>query len=693
MSSSFAPNLAVQSTWSSSVEARTLVRRLLITAAFASHSGLRKACTEPHPTFVTSIVETVLQRFGAAHDRDVRTFQLSHVDPIDFDDVAHVCRTLKTKSPWDFALAPSLLTQQLMPRQTRKSFASFYSPRWIVELAWERLAANRNLNDSTIVDPACGAGAFIAAACVLARCCPEKLADTVPRIRGFDIDPIAVFASRIACFGAIADLVVDDTVPSPTLEIANLFDPPTVSPSDVLVSNPPWIRFAELSPFTKKQTVDAASFYNLIPKSFHGGNQLDLSAVCTFRMLDTHLVHNGKAALVLPVSLLRSSSATAFRKLVLPDGSHLSIDGVIDFATTPVFADTSTRTALVWINKTRTPQKYFDAWIARCARKLTFDCSSPSARHALDLQPGLASFDGPARSLVFAPRYGETPTLDVTASLHGPTRHLRARKGITTDLNGAYFLRILSQPRPGLLRVVNDSVRQRKDIPSHTFDIEQQLVFPLLKGASQIHPFRIVTSNLAVIVPNQSIARSSIDPTSFARSFPLTNAHFDWIESRRPGLLDKRSTHRRMGCRPPRFRIYNVGNYTFAPYKVVWAEVSRSFCAAIASSVSILASVAATVIVPDHKVYFVPFEDLTDALFVCALLNSSPVREFVAGITHNLQIGCLLDRLRLPPFDRANHHHQQLVDCARSLTDQPTTSEDERVALLDEVAWRVLTGR
>jgi len=133
----------------------------------------------------------------------------------------------------------------------------------------------------------------------------------------------------------------------------------------------------------------------------------------------------------------------------------------------------------------------------------------------------------------------------------------------------------------------------------------------------------------------------------------------------------------------PYFSVYNVGAYTFAPYKVVWAEISRTFAAAVASTCTVGPLARPKVIVPDHKVYFAPFEHPEPALFLCALLNSTVVRRYIDAITEKLQVGSLLNRINLPQYNPDDATHRALVALAR---DGVTQYADPRRVRIDELA-------
>ncbi len=586
------------------------------------------------------------------------------------DDHAWVTHLFATSSPRTRAFAPSALLQSLLLPTFRKSLGAFYTPPWLVELALETAGWP---NETRLVDPTCGAGAFLAGAALALRSDPSHLTENASRISGADIDPLAVLAARVACLCAVADLLEPGQPFEPNIRVADLFDPSPFSPHEIVVGNPPWIRFSELAPDTRTRVAKAAHHYELVPpSSFHGGSELDLSAVCAYRMFDDHLQNGGRAALVMPSSLLRSASAAPFRRFVLPDGTSLRLDHVTDFGALRVFPGATNRSSLLVWTKGPPQQPTIPARTIENTRPPDQDASLAQALELLRPRTCVARFVGKSRSLACFPD-------DVASCLDGACSHVRGRKGVTTDLNGAYFVRILGPgSHPGLLRVANDVTSRGKSVPTHTFDVEEALLFPLLKGSKQIHPFRVNPPSTAVLLPNRTVTRIP-DEWAFADVFPAAHAHFAWIEKETGGALSARSTYRRMLARAPFFSVYNVGDYTFAPYKVVWAEIARTLVAGIATSSPIAKGTPPKVIVPDHKVYFAPFDHLEPALFLCALLSSSTVRAYVDAVTEKLQVGSLLDRVRLPAFDPNNRQHQGLVDSVSHEKGRQQEAIDSRV--------------
>jgi hypothetical protein len=110
----------------------------------------------------------------------------------------------------------------------------------------------------------------------------------------------------------------------------------------------------------------------------------------------------------------------------------------------------------------------------------------------------------------------------------------------------------------------------------------------LVKGAGDFeacylrltNPNRI-DEDLYTFVPNWGIGNTDYADSEMAmNSAGLAAAWFSGYKT----LLNDRSTYRRQMKDAPFFAIYNVGDYTFQSWKVVWPEMSSRFYAAVAGS-------------------------------------------------------------------------------------------------------------
>jgi len=100
--------------------------------------------------------------------------------------------------------------QTIIPQKLRKSLGEFYTKDWVAELLLDEVGYN---GTSSLLDPACGSGTFLALAIKRKKASlqfedpGEALEDILCNIMGFDINPIAVITARINYLLSILDIL------------------------------------------------------------------------------------------------------------------------------------------------------------------------------------------------------------------------------------------------------------------------------------------------------------------------------------------------------------------------------------------------------------------------------------------------------------------------------------------------------
>src|SRR5579884_2653297 len=131
-----------------------------------------------------------------------------------------------------------------VPQEQRRRAGAFWTPERVAERLLD--AAGWDGRPCRIVDPACGGGALLWAAGRRMLSRGLRPAEVAGLLAGADIDPRAVAAARNTL-----ESLLDGH--SPELVCADaLAEPPAVRPAELVVANPPWIRFADLPQETKQ---------------------------------------------------------------------------------------------------------------------------------------------------------------------------------------------------------------------------------------------------------------------------------------------------------------------------------------------------------------------------------------------------------------------------------------------------------
>jgi hypothetical protein len=118
------------------------------------------------------------------------------------------------------------------------------------------------------------------------------------------------------------------------------------------------------------------------------------------------------------------------------------------------------------------------------------------------------------------------------------------------------------------------------------------------------------------------------------------------------------------------YSLFETGPFLLAPYKVVWKEISTTLSCAVQEPINVNGHTS--VVIPDHKLVVVPFEEREPAYFLCAALNSSISRYLAATYIIGTQIGThILEHLKVPLFDASVALHQKIArlseDCHKAV--------------------------
>lgn len=146
--------------------------------------------------------------------------------------------------------------------------------------------------------------------------------------------------------------------------------------------------------------------------------------------------------------------------------------------------------------------------------------------------------------------------------------------------------------------------------------VEAEYVYPLLKSTDlfngAVNPIK-----RAVIVPQKSLGENTSQLERFAPQLWAYLNKYDEVFARR-----KSSIYRNQ----PRFSIFGIGDYSFAPYKVAISGLHKTpkFRAVGASN--------ERPVMLDDTSYFIPCDSPEQAVILTALLNSSICTEFLSCV-------------------------------------------------------------
>lgn len=453
-----------------------------------------------------------------------------------------------------------------------------------------------------------------------------------------------------------------------------------------VAGNPPWVKWSHLprqyAEFIKPLCERMDIFSDDV---WVGGIQSDISTVITYHALERFVSPGGSLAFLITGTVLKNESSQGFRRweLQLQEDAvePMSVCEVEDYKDLKPFDDVANWPVLLVIKRNGIPTSYPVRYRCyegpSCKVREHFDPLAFIDKYATPI-PG--TIDGP---WVVGSRR-DIDTLPVFFDVSGSADY-RARKGVTTDANGIYFVDVCSTRDRGLVKVANDPLLgRRKDVKKKRCTVESKRVYPLLRGRDVVRFRATPESRQGIIVPQDSMFGDEDLPSTNPRLFRYLSSFRD--------VLASRSSYRRFQRGKPYWSVWSVGDYTFSPYKVVWREMyGGAFCTAYISSAEIGGE--KKVVVPDHKLYFIPLEDEEEAAYLSCYLNSSLVSGAVNAYASTLSLGTsIVDYLYIPKYDPQNEQMRELADLGKRFHygEDPSISEEEHI---DMLVWQIVSAR
>ena len=136
--------------------------------------------------------------------------------------------------------------------------------------------------------------------------------------------------------------------------IKNNFSPRSFPSFDLIVGNPPWVRWSRLPETYRKRVKNFCNYYGLVSgKGYSGGIESDISTVITFSAVDNWLRDGGLVAFLITWTVFKSGSARGFRLGNLPGNAGLKVKQIEDMTNLQPFPDATNETAVYIAEKVR----------------------------------------------------------------------------------------------------------------------------------------------------------------------------------------------------------------------------------------------------------------------------------------------------------------------------------------------------
>lgn len=465
--------------------------------------------------------------------------------------------------------------------------------------------------------------------------------------------------------------------------LKNAFAPVFLAPFDYVVGNPPWINWQNLPEGYRKETkslwFEHGLFVHKGMDAILGKGKKDISTLMTYVAADAYLKDGGKLGFVITQGVFKTSGAgQGFRRLITRHKKSLTFTCVDDFSKLQPFEGANNRTALFVMQKDQ-PVKYpipYYFWHKKeMGHKGSFDYEATldEVKEKIEPHEFIAEPVNP-KDKTSALLAGYPSALKAVKKLRGKSAY-KAHTGVYTGgANAVYWFEILHDHGNGTVTARNITDGAKRKIDSVQVSLEKAILYPLTR-ARDIERWK-AKSNGEILFVQDVQKRKGMEEMVLRQKFPLADR---WLNLQRQTLIARAAYKKYFRAdRDPFYSMFDTGTYTMARWKVVWrGQVAPELIA------SVISETRKKLVIPDQTAYYVSFSNPQSAHYLCAVLNSPPVRLFYAlhGYKHVSQK--FIEQINIPNYDPANkiHHYLSELSCeahkASNQNDEKTLKQIE----------------
>ena len=465
--------------------------------------------------------------------------------------------------------------------------------------------------------------------------------------------------------------------------LKNVFAPMTSDKFDFVIGNPPWIRWGYLSSEYRKATLQMWQNYGLFSLKGHaarlGGGEKDFSMLFTYAAADYYLAVNGTLGFLITQEVFKSKGAgEGFRKFRLGDRDTLKVTKAHDFVTVQPFERAANKTAVIILKKqgkTEYPVPYTVWKRKKGVGHVPTNLKLKKARKLLEKQDLLARPVDKANGSWQTVREGDSRL----KRIYGENAY-KSRLGARVEPYGVFWLEVEEVLSDGNLIVHNLVEKGKRKISRLTGRIEADLVYPAVRGKDIV---RWGTKPEIHILIVQELKKRcgypvSVMMTKWPRILEYLLAFKTELVSRAAYKKYHADTDK------PFYSQYNIAEYTFARYKVVWKRMASDLVAAVISQHK--TKFGWKTIIPTDTTSLFATESEDEAHYLCAILNSQPVRQFVKSYSsagRGFGAPSVMEHVGIAKFDEKNGVHKKLSKLSKSLHKLKTEGEIMSIKTLE----------
>jgi len=449
--------------------------------------------------------------------------------------------------------------------------------------------------------------------------------------------------------------------------LKNAFAPLMAGKFDFVVGNPPWIRWGYLSKDYREATLELWKDYGLFSLKGYasrlGGGEKDFSMLFTYAAADYYLNKSGKLGFLITQEVYKSKGAgEGFRRFRLGDGEPLKVIKAHDLVQVQPFEGAANKTAIILlqVGKTTSYPVSYTLWRRKKGvGKIPTNFNYSEAKPCLESKKLFARPMGKPNGTWQTFEKGQEELMKIEGE-----NAYKAHEGAYLIPYGVFWIKVKQILSNGNLLIQNLHDAGKWKIQKVEDVVEPDLVYPTVRGAD-IDRWN-ATPGIYVIVSQDPKLRCGYAEEVMKKKWPRT---YGYLIKFRQTLLNRamyKKYHEDSGN--PFYSQFNIAEYSFAKYRVIWKHMSNDMFAAVVSYYK--TPFGFKPLISTHTTSLIEIEDENEAHYICAILNSNPVRDFIKSYSsagRGFGTPSVLSYVGIIKYDPQNKLHQNLSRLSKAL--------------------------
>lgn len=475
----------------------------------------------------------------------------------------------------------------------------------------------------------------------------------------------------------------DDSISVNWLRIIhNYFCVSRIKEIDLIVGNPPWVKWEHLpQKYAKKIQGQCVEKHLFSGQYYMGAIQLNICALIADMTAANWLTKSGILSFLMPKTMLTQDSYEGFRNFYLDyeSGERLYLQKVDDWSNAGnPFVYTTEDFATYFYNRTVVDYNKIGVPVSFLKKKRGV---------SIDIINELKSVDDAKAD--FSVSSGRAYQLDTDRTgfsiLEGDTNRdivniigrcdYKARTGVEFTPSEVYWLKFVGAGQNGYAVFINNTLqkaRHKATTSSAPFRLETKYIYPLVQGPS-ITKYKLEESNTYCIFPyayndgNCSVVSSDILVDECVELYDYLTKNQEVI-----GSQSKRSIAMRRG--KEFYSLSKVGPYTFAPYIVAFRDNTK-MAAVVLDPKTTDWSERKQYICAKHAAFFSVDEDDNylsedEAYYIAAIMNTEAVEKYFKATYSGRSYSIRNINVYIPKYHPENKIQSELAELSKMASNE-----------------------